>query len=39
MQESVLNINIGIMGHVDSGKTSLGKLYGIINALEGIVFY
>ena len=22
----VLNINIGVLGHVDSGKTTLGKL-------------
>ena len=22
--ESILNVNIGVLGHVDSGKTSLG---------------
>ena len=27
--EEVCNINVGVMGHVDSGKTSLGMLYCI----------
>lgn len=26
--EGVLNINVGVLGHVDSGKTSLGMLVG-----------
>jgi hypothetical protein len=27
----VLNINVGILGHVDSGKTSLGVCYWYFN--------
>ena len=28
--EEVCNINVGVMGHVDSGKTSLGMLFRVI---------
>ena len=26
-RSKVLNFNVGVLGHIDSGKTSLGELY------------
>jgi len=34
MSEKVFNINIGLLGHVDSGKTSLGKFRHSIPLME-----
>ncbi len=29
-QSKVLNFNIGVLGHIDSGKTSLGKILTVL---------
>ncbi len=27
LRETVLNFNVGVLGHIDSGKTALGEVY------------
>ena len=35
---NILNFNIGVLGHIDSGKTSLGIIYYILYVLICAVF-
>lgn len=36
VSDKVLNVNLGVLGHVDSGKTSLGTSFFTLVALEAL---